>query len=141
MSIKLNINVRDPATVLASFSLIRVKRSTDGVDGTYSYITALTPDAATLLASVDEPYDVVGKTLSLLRDSHDQVDVLFTGTQPLTTNQVGDQIDDALGVSVFSNDGDALRLTSTITGTASKFEIAGGSAAAEFGWTTGDRFL
>lgn len=139
MSIKINVNVSNPATVLLSFGLIRVKRSTDGVDGTYEYITALAPAAATLLAPTDEAYDVVGKTLSLKRDSHDQVDVLFTGTQPLTANQVGAQIDTALGVAVSSNDSDALRLTSTITGTASKFEIVGGSAAAEFGWTAGDR--
>jgi len=139
MSIKINISVNNPALVLESFNYIRVKRSTDGVDGTYDYITSLAPSAATLTAPTEELYDVVGKTLTLRRDSHDDVDILFTGTQPLTASQVGTQIDAAVTEAISSEADDALKLTSTITGTRSKLEIVGGSAATEFGWDAGDR--
>jgi hypothetical protein len=139
MSIKINVNVRDPATVMASFNVLRVKRSVTGIEGNYDYITAAAPAPATLLASVIELYDVAGKTLQLIRDSHDAVDILFSGLAPLTAAQVASQTNAVLSLNVAAVEDNAIRLTSTINGTASKLEIAGGSAAASFGWADGDR--
>lgn len=141
MAIRLSINVRDTAAVLASFTSIRVKRSTTGESGAYSLITAAAPAAAYLHASVAESYSVVGKTLSILRDSHAQVDVLFTGVGSLTAAQVATQVNAAVGTTIATVESSALRLTSTITGTASKLEILASSAASAFGWLGGIRAI
>jgi hypothetical protein len=141
MAIQLSINVRDTATVLASFKAIRVKRSTTGESGAYSLVTAAAPSSAVLQASVPEFYNVVGRTLSILRDSHAQVNVLFTGVGTLSAAQVASQINATVGVTIASVTSGALRLASTITGTASKIEIAVGSAEFAFGWTAGDRAI
>lgn len=138
-SIKLRITVRDIAAVLGSYDVIRVKKSTTGEGGPYSYITDTAPTAAQLVAPTDESYNVVGKTLQILRDSHAMVEVTFTGTDPLTAATVVSQINTEVGVGIASIEGDSFKLTSTITGSSSKMEIAGGTAAADFGWTTGDR--
>lgn len=139
MSIKINVNVRDPGTVLTSFNVIRVKRSTTGIDGDYDYLTAASAAPATLKASVIELYDVAGKTLKLIRDSHPTLDIVFSGLAPLTATQTASQINATVGHNIATVEDNAVRLTSTITGTASKLEIAGGSAAPSFGWDTGDR--
>jgi hypothetical protein len=140
MSVVLTISVSDIQTVLATFSHIRVKRSTVGVGGPYDTITDETPIAATLLAPLQGNYDVEGKTLSIKIDNQPQVDILFTGSlAPLTPAQVVDQINTAVGDVVASEEDQALRLTSTQTGTASAVEVVGGSAAAEFGWTGDER--
>lgn len=138
-SIKLRINVRDITAVLSSYDVIRVKKSTTGENGQYDYITGASPTSAQLIAPTDESYTIVGKTLQILRDSHDQVEVTFTGTDPLSAAQVVSQINTAVGVSIASAEGNSFKLVSTITGSESKMEIAGGTAASDFGWTAGDR--
>lgn len=140
MSVILTISVADLQSILATFSHIRVKRSTTGIDDPYGLITDVSPNAATLLASLSGNYDVEGKTLSLVVDNSSPVNVLFTGTlAPLTTAEVVDQINAALGEVVASDDSNALRLSSTDTGTGTAIEIIGGSAATEFGWVGGER--
>lgn len=140
-AVKLNITVRDVDSVMTSFNVIRIKRSITGETGEYNLITANAPAAATLLAPNAEPYDVVGKTLQILRDSHAQVDVLFTGGvgDLLSAAQVASQINAEVGVVIGADESGTLRLSSTITGTQSKMEIVGGSAATIFGWDAGDR--
>jgi hypothetical protein len=139
MPVTLSISVTGIAQVLLSFDTIRVKRSITGVDGTYNLLTDLAPDAAFLLAPTSGNYNVSGKTLQVLSDQDAQVDILFTGTDPLTTAQVVSQVNTALGDVIASDVSNALQLTSTLTGTVSKVEIVGGSAATEFGWSAGDR--
>lgn len=139
-STTLNISVTGIDQVLLSFDVIRVKRSTSGIGGAYSAITANAPSSAFLLAPTAGNYDVVGKTLQLLVDQDSQVGVLFTGgVTPLTTAQVVDQINTALGDAIASDYFNKLLLTSTKDGTISKIEIVGGSASAEFGWAGGER--
>jgi len=138
-SIKLRINVRDIAAVMSSYDVIRVKKSTTGESGQYDYITGAAATAAQLIAPTDETYNVVGKTLQILRDSHAQAEVTFTGTDPLTAATIVSQINTEVGVSIASIEGDSFKLTSTITGSSSKMEIAGGTAAADFGWAADDR--
>jgi hypothetical protein len=137
---KLSITVTGIENVLLSYNSIRVKRSTDGVDGTYHLLTANAPTPASLVAPDEGNYDIVGKTLQLLVDQVGQLDILFTGgIDPLTVAQVVEQVNEAVGDDVASDEGNHLLLTSTTTGTASKIEIVGGSAAAEFGWSGGER--
>jgi hypothetical protein len=136
---KLSITVTGIDTVLLTYNVIRVKRSTTGIDGTYSLLTANAPAPATLTAPSPGNYDVAGKTLQLLVDQGGQIDVLFTGLTPLTVPQVVDQINTAVGEVIASDESNYLKLTSTNNGTASKIEIVGGSAAPEFGWADGTR--
>jgi hypothetical protein len=65
--------------------------------------------------------------------------VLFPGIAPLTTTQAADYINSVLGATVASDDSNHLKLTSTRTGTISRIEIVGGSAAPSFGWADGTR--
>lgn len=139
-SVRLRISVADIVTVMASYDVIRVKKSTAGEGGPFSDITAAAASAATLTAPTAGTYDVVSKTLQILRDGHGQVDIQFTGgIVPLTTSEVVDQINAEVGVDIASDVSNALVLTSTITGSESKIEIVGGSAATDFGWSGGER--
>jgi hypothetical protein len=139
MATKLTISVTGINDVLASFDVIRIKRSITGDGGPYELITDLTSTPATLTAPLSGNYNVVNKTLSLIVDQGGQIDVLFTGTDPLTVPQVVDQINTAVGESIASDVSNTLVLTSTNTGTASVIEIVGGGAAVEFGWSGGER--
>lgn len=138
MSMKLTISVSDIDTVIQSFNVIRIKRSVDGIDGTYTLLTADAPRAAFLIASGAGPYDVAGKTLELSIDFQTPVLVTFTGTAPLVTSDVVDQINAALGDAVAIDDGNVLKLESTITGTGSGADIVSGTSLTDFGWTAGD---
>jgi hypothetical protein len=140
-SIRLRISVKDIEAVRQSYSVLRVKRSITGETGVYEYVSDVVPRAATILAGTVGTYDVVGKTLQFIRDSHPQVDVLFTGTSHLTPAQVVSQINVAAGVVVAAVDANKVRLTSTITGTESKLLIVGGSAAVVFGWVAGTKVI
>jgi len=142
----LNISVSGIDQVLVNFNVIRIKRSTTGIGGTYSLLTAAAPAPATLTAPTAGNYDVVGKTLQFLIDQNPQVDLIFADPpsppvigNPLTAAQAATQVNDAVGQTVAFDDSGTMRLTSTNTGLASKVEIVGGGAAAEFGWVAGDR--
>lgn len=139
-TVNIRISVSDPVAASATFEVIRVLRSRTVAAGPYEFTTEDSAVAATLLAPTTGPYAVVGRTLSLLIDSNPQLDVVFTGTDPLTAAEVATQIDTAAGAAIAVDDGNgALKLTSTNTGTASKIEIVAGSAESLFGLTAGDR--
>jgi hypothetical protein len=141
MAVTLTINVGNIESALASYDVIKIKRSTTGINGTYSDITAVTPQAATLTAPTAGNYDVVAKTLQFIIDQEAQVDHTFTGVvgTPLTAAQVASQLNAAFGDTVAYDDSGTLRFTSATTGTASRVEIVGGGAVTDFGWTDGDR--
>lgn len=139
MSVTLSISVSNIDSALASYDVIKILRSTTGVSGVYSDLTDTTPQSATLTPPNTAPWNVSAKTLQLLVDSEPQYDIIFTGTDPLTADQVADQINTAVGSVIAAEVGGELVLTSTLTGTASKLEIVGGGAATEFGWSAGDR--
>jgi hypothetical protein len=139
MAINLTIFAGDISQVLLSFDVLRVERSTTGDTGPYSEITAPAATAATLVGPNAGSFNLVGLTLEVKVDNDATVLITFTGVNPLTTTQVVDQVNTALGASIATDDANRLRLTSTITGTASKMEIIGGTALAVFGFTAGDR--
>lgn len=134
MAINLDISAGDIATVIASFDVIRVERSTTLDTGPFTEITAPTAQAATLTGAAGT-FTVTGLTLSLILNNGTQVDVTFTGTNPLTTDQVVAQINAAVGVNIASNVANVLVLTSNLTGTASRLEIIGGAAAPILGFS------
>ena len=140
MAVNLNIFVSDIAAALGSFDVVRVERSLTGEGGPYVEITKLAPaDSATLLASNGSPYPVSAKTLSFLLDNLPQTDVVFTGVDPLTVDQVKDQINAEVGATIGADDTGVLRLTSTLLGTASKLEIVASGALVDLGFVAGDR--
>lgn len=136
MAINLDIFAGDIATVISSFDVIRVERSTTVDTGPFVETTAPSANAASLTGNTGT-FAVVGLTFSLSVNNGSQVDITFTGTNPLTTDQVVAQINAALGVVVASNVANALVLTSNITGTASRIQVVGGAAATPLGFTAG----
>lgn len=138
-SVTLRISVSDPDATISAFDAIQVLRSRTTADGPYELTTANVPAAAKLLAPDPGLYTVVGKTLGLLIDDDAQLDVVFTGTDPLTAAQVAAQINTAAGKTIAADAAGFLELTSTNPGSGSVVEIAAGSAASAFGWVAGDR--
>lgn len=138
MSMKLTISVPDLPSVMSSFDVIRVKRSVDGEEGQYELLTALTPQAASILAGLSENYAVAGKTFELKVDFGDASTVDFVGTAPLDADGVATQINDALGGAVAVDSLGFLELVSPTTGTGSKVKIVGGTALGDLGFTAGD---
>ena len=139
MAVNLSIFTGDITQVLASFDVMRVERSVTDEVGPYTELTAAVAQAATLLGSVAGSFNVVGKTIEIKVDNNATVLVTFTGTDPLTTTQVIDQINTALGASIATDESGQVRLTSTVTGTASKMQVVSGTSLVDFGFTAGDR--
>lgn len=135
----LTISVSGIDQVLLNFNVIRIKRSTTGVNGTYNLLTANAPVAASLLAPTSGNYSVAGQTLKIFVDQEPRVDILFTGIGDLTVPQVVDQINTALGASIASDEANQLKLTSTTTGTGSKIELLDGGANGTFGFVDNQR--
>jgi len=138
MAVSLTIHVSDIESTLALYNVIKLKRSTTGISGTYVDLTDTTPQPATLQPPIGSPYNVTGEVLQVKVDSGPQVNIAFTGTNPLSAAQLAPQINAALGETIASEVGGELVLTSQEVGTASKLEIVGGSSIADFGWSAGD---
>jgi len=134
----LEIFVDDIASVMASFNVIRIRRSTSET-GPWSEITAAAEAPAELLGSEVTPFDLVGLTMQLQVDSQALEDIVFTGTDPLSVDQVAVQINSVF-TGVASDDGNGqLLLQSTLAGTQSKLYLPGGGALAVLGFSDGDR--
>jgi hypothetical protein len=138
-AVNLTISVSGVDQVLLSFNVIRIKRSKDGVGGTYLPITDLTPQPAELVAPLPGNYAVDAKYFRFFIDAEPITEVLFSGSNPLTAAQCADQINNAFGDTIAYDDSGTLRMTSTLNGTGSKVEIEGGGAVPIFGWADGDK--
>lgn len=141
MAVTLSINVSNIEAALASFNVIKIKRSTTGINGPYADITTVTPEPAKLQPTIPSPYNISAKTLQIIRDSQPQTNIIFTGTDPLSAAQLVPQFNAAFGATIASEVLGQLLLTSTLVGTASKFQVVGGMAAAEFGWTSSTKVI
>jgi hypothetical protein len=133
----LSIFVDNIDDALASFDSIRVQRA-ELDTGPWTEITADGAQSAVLLGSEDSPFAVVAKTMQLQVDSGNLHDIVFTGTDPLTVDQVADQIN-AVEAGVASDLAGKLNLESTLNGTQSKIYLPGGGALTDLGFTAGDR--
>lgn len=133
----LTIFVDDIDAALASFDSMRVQRAEDEA-GPWTELTADGAQAAVLLGTEDSPFSVAGKTMQLQVDSGNLHDIVFTGVDPLTVDQVADQIN-AVESGVASDLAGKLNLESTLTGTQSKLYLPGGGALTDLGFTAGDR--
>jgi hypothetical protein len=141
VSTSLTVTVSNIDSALALYDVIKVKRSTTGISGVYSDLTALTPQHATLQPVVGSPYNISGKSLQVVLDDRPQVNITFTGTDPLSASQLVMQLNTALGVAVAAEVGGQLVLTSLTLGTASKILIVGGTSVGDFGWVAGTKAI
>ena len=135
----LTIVIDDPDLVLTTYDVSTFDRSVTVREGPFSRLTEDVAEAATLLGVAIAPFFVVGKILQIIIDEDSQVGMQFTDADPLTASEVVLQINTALGASIATNESSQIRLTSTLTGTDSKIEIVGGSAASALGFTAGQR--
>ncbi len=138
-AVKVTINVGEIDDVIQSFDLIKLQRSITVAAGPFVDLTKTTPAAATLLSPTAGPYNVNNKTLLLTLDSNPQTSLTFIGTDPITSDDVATAIITAVGESIAVDEAGSVRLTSNLTGTASKIQIDSGTALTALGWTAGDR--
>lgn len=134
--INFTIHIDDPAEVAIIFDRIQVWRSATEL-GTYSEITDNSETAATVDGTVEGPWNLNGQTLTIIVNGADPQSVVFAGTNPLSLEDVIDQINDVFPglASELPTDTEKIRLRSTIVGTQSIIE-ASGTAAATLGLST-----
>lgn len=120
-------NIEDTYTI---FDKIQVWRSTSE-PGSYSEITDDSPTAATLDGSMAGPWNLVGEQLVITLNLADPISIIFTGTNPLTLQNVLDQINTAFPdlASEVPEDTGKVRLKSGVEGTQSMIEVSGPAAA------------
>ena len=137
--IKLKIYVANLTNVLGLFDQMQVWRSETGIAGTYFEITGGAPAGATLVGSQTGPFTLNGLTIKYKLNGGDEETYTFVSTDPISIDDVVDQLNTELSGITSSEDVGALRLTSDLLGTASILEITGGTALTELGFTTGDK--
>jgi len=133
----LSIFVDDIDDALASFDSMRVQRAEADI-GPWAELTADGVQAATLLGTEDSPFNVAAKTMQLQVDSGNLHDIVFSGVDPLTVDQVADQIN-TVESGVASDLAGKLNLESLLTGTQSKLYLPGGGALVDLGFAAEDR--
>lgn len=137
MAVTLNrILVPNLEEVLPLFDVIRIQRSTAGVGGPYTALTAAARTSATLLGSQVGPFAVNNLTFQFRRDGGTTFQVVFTGAA-LSVDSVVEQINEALNLpEPFAiEESGRVRLRSALEGTRSRIEIVGGTALTELGFT------
>lgn len=139
--IKLKITVTNLTNVLGLFDQIQVHKSTTGELGAYSEITAAADEAATILGTGTSSFTLNGLTLLLKVDGGSEQTLTFVTADPISIDDLVDDINALLTGATASEDTGALRLTSTTLGTGSSIEITGGTALTELGFTNGDRVV
>jgi len=129
----------DIADVMASFDTIRVQRSL-AKTGPWLELTAATAQPASIVGTAVSPFPVSGNALQLKINDADQVDITFSGVNPLTVAQVVSQINAQIA-GLSSDDAGHLKLQSSLLGTQSKIHVVGGSAAVLLGFTVDQRVI
>lgn len=141
--IELDINVEDVGNISLLYDRIQLFRSPDQSGTTIPFvaITDNDPTSAILDGSVEGPWGLSGKVLSISVDSADAVSVTFAGTDPLNLTTVLAKINTTfshLGYPLaleVPSDTDKIRLRSGSNGTQSSLLVSG-SAASVIGLST-----
>lgn len=135
--IQVSYFIADIATALLTYNRLRWYRSLAEY-GSYEAISAALPEAATLVSTRSQPFDVAGKTLQLKVNGTTPVSVTFTGAGALTAAQVVAQLTAAsVLLSAAATSGNAVRVGTTQTGGDAGLEVVGGDAAAYLGFLVG----
>lgn len=138
--IKLKIYVANLSNVMGLFDKMQVWRSETGISGTYFEITAATAKSATLLGTATGPFTLNNKTLKLKVDQGSEQTITIVSADPIGIDDLVAFINSVpITGAVVSEDGGALRISTTATGTVSTLEITGGTALTDLGFTVGQK--
>lgn len=133
----LEIFVDNIDEVMETFDAIRVKRSTSET-GPWEEITASTAQPARMTGTTLSPFNVSSTVLQIQVNSEDQVDITFTGINPISVDQVVSQVN-AHFTGLASDSVGHLKLQSLLTGTQSKIYLVGGASIPLLGFEEGQR--
>jgi hypothetical protein len=140
MSTKLQINVPDISTVIATYNVIRVFRSVTTRDGPFVEVTAASTGAAKVVGTISGPFTSLnGKTIILRlttqTGTRPDIAVSFTDPNPISIVQVCAAINAVTTGLIVATDGGAgqLRMDTVATGPSTKLEVVGGSGLADLG--------
>lgn len=133
--INLKIYVADLDDILEQYDRIEIWRSTTGISGTYSPITADPATSAIVAGTEVGPFTLDGLTLAIKVDGGDEQLMTFDVTDPVDILDVILAVDGGIeGVEVGELDG-RLTISSAITGTASELYTENSTALTELGIT------
>jgi hypothetical protein len=135
--IKLKTYVANLSNVLSLFDKIQFWRSESGTLGVFFEITAATALPATLLGIQTSPFTLNGKTLKLKVNQGSEQSITVVSADPIGIDDLVSFLNTELVGAFASEDGGALRLTTTVSGTVSVLEITGGTALTDLGFTVG----
>ncbi len=136
MPVVVDISVPDIGSIIQSYDVIRVERTSDLVLGPYIETTAAAASAAVLTGSATSTsFFVSGLTLQVSVDGGTAVTTTFTGSNPIAIATIVTQLNTALGASIASNASNAIRLTSTTVGTGSRIQVLSGTSLSILGFT------
>lgn len=129
-TIDLAIHIDSPEDIAVLFDRIQVWRS-DSQNGTYIDISSNDGSAATIEGSIAAPWALNGKTLTVVLNMASPVDIVFTGTDPLSLSSVLGKINaiiPGLAIEVPTDTG-RIRLRSSVIGTQSSISVSGNACA------------
>lgn len=141
--IEFTIHVENPDQVAALFDIIEVSRSPDedGSPTPFSAITAQVATSAIIDGTVEGPWNLNGRTLTIILDNSPPTNIVFTEADPVNYLTVRNKINAAFPTfapnlaSEVPTDTGKIRLTSPTTGTQSVLQVSG-NAAITLGLTT-----
>jgi len=136
MSTTLKLFVDDIASVMASYDVMRIRKS-DSETGPWTELTAATAQKASLLGTEDSPFSVSGQTLQLQLNRGLPENIVFSGIDPLSVDSVAAQIN-AVFTGLAEDSLGKLLLETDLDGTTARIDILTGSAAAVLGFVEGD---
>lgn len=133
--LKIDIRVEDSQWV-DNFDKLEVHRSRSGESGPYEELTGPVWKGATL-AFKTQPYYVVGKVLSLLLNEAAELDVTFTGVDPLSAASIATQIQtQSLGALSAAVVGTEIVVTTMQPGAGASIRVLSSDAAGLFALDT-----
>lgn len=137
-SIRVIIAVDDVNDVMESYDQIQVHRSTAGIGGSYTDITADSPTSGSVAGTNDAPFTLYGETLQVRVDDGTTQNVTIETEDPVQIDPLVEELTESLtGITVSNGGTGNLKLTSDTTGTASSIEIVGGTGITALGLTAG----
>lgn len=123
---KVSIVVKDIATIIATYDRIRLYKSTTGVSGSYSEITASSAQGATLTGNKKEPFVLNGKDFEIEIDGTDES---FTFGAVITAADAAAAITANTSATAVDSGG-FVQITSPTTGTVSTLQFTSASEGA-----------
>lgn len=139
--IKLTVFVEKLANVLSLFDSLAVERALTEV-GPFVPITTPTATVATITGTVQGPFTVNGKTLTVKVNNGANQTFSFVTADPISADDLADLINDTITGAVSVEIDQRLKLSTVVTGTGGRIDIVGGTALADLGltldaWVTG----